>query len=188
MPAVNGCGAPPRELSSATNQAMLPYLAAAVSHSRENAKQRGIRAIPPAVRIALSEHYSQKELDRIRWTLVDQSVGAANFVVSKGTRYKAMTLGDVIVFEDEAAAGNVALWAHELVHARQFDEAGSVRDFIRIYLAQWPELERDAVRQTNEVLADLNASGRQRLPSLSRCSSRTTQVKWVENNNYHKDR
>jgi hypothetical protein len=99
-----------------------------------------------------------------------------------------MTLGDVIVFEDEAAAGNVALWAHELVHARQFDEAGSVRDFIRIYLAQWPELERDAVRQTNEVLADLNASGRQRLPSLSRCSSRTTQVKWVENNNYHKER
>ncbi len=171
IPSVDGCGTLPAEIGAVTNQVVTPILAAALNHSRQTAYQTGTNAIPPVVRTSLRKYYSQKELDRVRWTVADESAGVANFVVSKGTRYKAITLGNVIIFQDEIAAKSVELWAHELVHSRQFHAAGNIRNFARNYLAQWPSLEHQAVRRTNKILSDLNASRRQRPASFDRCPS-----------------
>ena len=58
-------------------------------------------------------------------------------------REGAVTLDEVVVFSNANTAKDVQLWAHELVHVRQYEELGVDR-FARLYVGSWPVLERQA--------------------------------------------
>jgi hypothetical protein len=171
MPTGTDCLGPPRELATATNQAFAPVLAAAVNHSRTSAQSNDLRAIPDPIRDALSQHYPAKELAHVRWIIADEAGGLARFLVAENTRYKAVTLGNLIVFENESAAQDLGLWAHELIHVQHYQQAGGTLHFAREYLADWPSIEREAVSQTNLILDDLSLAAMQNAPTAHRCIS-----------------
>lgn len=169
MPRETGCIGPPRELAVTINQLFTPLVAEAIDHSRKTVDRDVLREIPEPVRTRLSAYYTAEELDRVRWAVAGEADGIADFVAGKGTRYKAMTLGNLIVFESEFAARDIGLWTHELLHVRQYERAGNSRRFARDYLAHWSEIEREAVEETNRILDGLGVRAEQDPPSFDRC-------------------
>ncbi|WP_338241202.1 eCIS core domain-containing protein [Aurantiacibacter hainanensis] len=171
MPQETGCIGPPRELALTINQLFTPLMAEAIEHSRASIDRKVLREIPEPVRNRLSSYYAEEELDRVRWVMADEAGGIAGIVAGEATRYKAVTLGNIIVFEGELAARDLGLWAHELLHVRQYEGAGNSRRFARDYLARWSEIERDAVEETNRVLRKLGVYAEQETPSFDRCKA-----------------
>lgn len=159
---VNLCAAPPSWIASNTNAVLAPLLSASISHSRASALRSGDNRIPPEMRRQLAPFFDAETLDQVRWTMSSRRVSLDTFVSAMFPRYRAMTFDDLVVFQTPADAGNISLWAHELVHVEQFRKMGTVRRFSRAYLAHWPEMENTAVDRTNHILDALNTRLRQR--------------------------
>ena len=63
---------------------------------------------------------------------------------------RAMVLGHIIVFRDNAAASDFWLWVHECVHVVQYAR-GSIKEFTKRYVEDHKSLEREADEFANEV-------------------------------------
>lgn len=158
----NRCAAPPSWIASNTNAALAPLLSASISHSRASALRSGESPIPPEMRRQLAPFFEAETLDQVRWTVSSRRVSLDTVVTTLFPRYRAMTFDNLIVFQTQADAGNISLWAHELVHVEQFRLMGTVRRFSRAYLGHWPAMENAAVHKTNYILDALNTRLRQR--------------------------
>ncbi len=87
--------------------------------------------IPMQVRNALTGYIDETSMNQVRFKVGDNGVlNLANLSITYGDKFgndvQAVTLVDVVVFRNEADAyNNMALWAHELTHVKQFREWGT---------------------------------------------------------------
>lgn len=120
-----------------------PVLEAWLAWSRGRVRAAGVQPIPPEIRAKLSGFFADVLLDAASYRVggvdtFDLAAGAIRFADAT-----AVTLGDVIVFADEASAADPVLWAHELAHVQQVREWG-LTGFAEQYLFDWHAVERGA--------------------------------------------
>lgn len=142
-------------LSSVVNDAFSPVLAWAIRSSRDQALQDGAKPIPPHLRQLFAPFIEERLLDQVRWNLAGNRPGVDTLVDRWNPKHRAVTLDNVIVFLDETAVEDRALWIHELLHVGQFDPAG-VDGFSRSYIGTWRHLEQhthDRARRVEELVA-----------------------------------
>ncbi len=122
LPDVRGVLGPlPGEVSRVASGALQQWLVQA----RADALAGGVEPIPPAIREKLVPYFDAALLDLARYRIGDSSELGAASAMLHDPDIKAVTLVDVILFRDrEGALEDVALWAHELVHAQQYREWG----------------------------------------------------------------
>jgi hypothetical protein len=78
--------------------------------------------VPAAIKEALAGWFDNGLLEDIRFKVGDESFFYSSSFIADTS---AVTVVDVIVFKSAAAASTPALWAHQLVHAKQFREWGA---------------------------------------------------------------
>ncbi|HUQ52596.1 MAG TPA: DUF4157 domain-containing protein [Gammaproteobacteria bacterium] len=138
---------PPAErtppLSPLIADSLAPLLAMLITAERDNAKAQGVEPIPAAIRAALQGYVPEETLDRVRWREGGTVLSLPQNVIRFG-HVPAMTLDDVIVFQERRAAlEDPKLWAHELTHVVQFARWG-VSGFATQYLRDYEAVEREA--------------------------------------------
>ncbi len=163
-----GCAAPPQALATAINSALSPLLGALIRYSRNGAEKEGAKPLPAELRKTLKPFFDDTTLARARWTIASDRLALDTVITTVLPRYKAITLGDTIVFRDERSVEHLDVWVHELSHVEQYAKAGGTQDFSRLYLASWDVIELATVRRTNRILDRLNMEARQGLPTWRR--------------------
>jgi uncharacterized protein DUF4157 len=130
-----------REVGS---QAAGNLLAAWIQQSRDHAL-RGSRPIPPHIREALRGYVDDASLRIARYRVNDPGiVNVAHVTYGFDRGVEAVTLKEVIVFSNgRDAETNLALWAHELTHVRQYMDWG-VRYFAIRYIRHHNAVEAPA--------------------------------------------
>jgi len=108
----------------------------------------GAAPIPAEMRAKLTRFVDKAVLDAARYKIDESSdLNLANLNLHYGdmvaNHVAAVTMIDVIVFRDAAAAADAPTWAHELHHVRQFREWG-VHDFAMRYARDFHEVEDPA--------------------------------------------
>jgi hypothetical protein len=133
----------PPPLSPLVVESLAPLLASWIAAARDAAKAEGVEPIPASIRAALTGYVPEQTLERVRWRQ-----GGSELILSQNVfrfgHVPAMTLDDVIVFEERRSAlDDPKLWAHELKHVMQFAEWG-VAGFATRYLRDYEAVEHDA--------------------------------------------
>ncbi|SFP40070.1 eCIS core domain-containing protein [Sphingomonas rubra] len=118
-------------------------LAQAIRFSRRQARTASPQPIPRAIAEALKDYFPSHTLRRVRWTTAGRRISLGTVLAGWYYREGAVTLDEVVVFSNPNTAKDVQLWAHELVHVRQYEEVGIDR-FARLYVGSWPVLEQQA--------------------------------------------
>ena len=133
----------PPALSPLFVDSLAPLLAMLIAAERDNAKAQGVEPIPAAIRSALSGYVPEETLERVRWRVGGTELSLPQNVIRFG-HVPAMTLDDVVVFQERGAAlEDPKLWAHELVHVMQFARWG-VGGFATQYLRDYEAVEHEA--------------------------------------------
>ena len=133
-----------------TNDVAAAALARSIVLSKRNTLAAGAKPIPPNFREALEGHFPPNVLNEVRWSLAGRRVDLGSVLARWALTEGAVTLDDVVVFTSDVGAGNIKLWAHELTHVVQYRELG-IRDFSRLYTANWRLLEGRARRNATLV-------------------------------------
>jgi hypothetical protein len=134
----------PQPLSPLIVASLAPVLASWIVAERDAAKSQGVEPIPAAIRTALEGYVPKAVLDRVRWREGASELSLPQNMIRFG-HASAVTLDDVIVFEERSAAlEDPKLWAHELEHVMQFEEWG-VEGFATRYLSDHAAVELEAV-------------------------------------------
>lgn len=130
-------------LSPVIVETLAPVLAGWIASERDAARALGVEPIPPAIRAALAGYVPNSILDGVRWRVGGTELSMPQNVFRIG-HVPAMTLVDVVVFQDRRAAlEDPKLWAHELKHVMQFAEWG-VEGFSKRYLTDHDAVEEEA--------------------------------------------
>lgn len=129
-----------------------PQLAAWIQTSRETALA-GAHPIPPEVRRRLTGFVDEAILDLAWYKVGDAgSFNVAGLSLHFGdfnnANVRAVTLYDVIVFRDDSGVADLALWAHELYHVRQYRDWGYL-DFGKRYVRNTSLVEDPAYNEEN---------------------------------------
>lgn len=134
-------------------QAGAPAFEQWLIQSRNTAASGGVSGIPPNIRQQLQGFYDDDILNRARFKIGDGGIfNLSNLSIQYGGA-RAVTLIDVIVFQDQNGAFNdAALWAHELKHVQQFRDWG-VKDFAIRYLRSWNGVEGEAYAAENSFIS-----------------------------------
>jgi hypothetical protein len=101
--------------------------------------------MPTNIRQRLTPFFAPQVLDRARFTTRQQSgVSLATTLLEVDGNINAITVDDIIVFNNDNGATNPVLWAHELVHVGQYQNMG-IDGFAAMY-AGWgaQTIENDA--------------------------------------------
>lgn len=115
--------------------------------------------IPPAIRQQLLAWYPAELLDAVRYRVGGGEQLDAASALLQNPDIQAVTLVDLIVFrEAEAAALDVALWAHELHHVQQYREWGT-DGFARRYTRDFGAVEGPAYDLQIRVSRALRQNG-----------------------------
>jgi len=133
----------PAQLSPLVVDSLAPLLAGWIASARDAAKAQGVEPIPSTIRAALTGYVPEQTLDRVRWRQGGTELSLPQNVIRFG-EVPAMTLDDVVVFQDRRAAlEDPKLWAHELKHVMQF-AAWGVDGFATRYLSDYQAVEDEA--------------------------------------------
>jgi hypothetical protein len=133
----------PPALSPLVVDSLAPLLAMLIAAERDNAKALGVEPMPPAIRAALAGYVPDETLDRVRWRQGGTQLSLPQNVIRFGD-VPAMTLDDVVVFQERRAAlEDPKLWAHELSHVMQFARWG-ISGFATRYLRDYQAVEDEA--------------------------------------------
>lgn len=127
-------------------------LAAAMQQSRENALAEGVRPVPRKLERHLRPVFGAELLSEVRWNIVSDRWSLDTLIAQTRPQFDAVTLGDVIVFADEASSRNLQVWIHELLHVQQMREAG-LEGFAQEYVSEWSLIEERTATQA-KVLFD----------------------------------
>ncbi|MGF6694401.1 DUF4157 domain-containing protein [Pseudomonas sp. D(2018)] len=138
-------------LLESVNQVAATSLQQWIVQSRSNMLATQLQPIPLHIRAQLEPYYDLRVLDTARYKVgVDAEMNAANTLM-QNPDVEAVTLVDVIVFRNEDdAQNNIALWAHELHHVKQYLDWG-VADFARRYTRDFNAVEAPAYKIQGEV-------------------------------------
>jgi len=96
--------------------------------------------MPPAIQQALTGYFDPGLMDRVRLRIDDESQIK---IAKEFAEPYATTLVDVIIFKGLAEASSPSLWAHQMVHVKQFMELG-VSGFVIRYFSNRREIEDPA--------------------------------------------
>jgi hypothetical protein len=133
----------PSVLSPLVVESLAPLLAGWIASERNSARAQGVEPIPKTIRDALAGYVPEQILERVRWRVGASDMSMPQNVIRFG-HVPAVTLDDVIVFQERAAAlEDPKLWAHELKHDMQFAEWG-VDGFATRYLSDYEAVEAEA--------------------------------------------
>lgn len=128
-------------------------LAGSIRYSRSQARSGTVRRMPAGLVARLDPYFPADTLERVRWSVAGRRAPSLGTVLAGWYfREGAVTLDDTIVFSSERAAEGLELWSHELTHVRQYEELG-VRKFARLYVLNWPVLERQAYANASRIAA-----------------------------------
>lgn len=115
-----------------------------ILQSRQQLLAAGSAPMPAAIRQQLLAWYPAELLDAVRYRVGGGEQLDAASTLLQNPDIQAVTLVDLIVFrEAEAAALDVALWAHELHHVQQY-RAWGVEGFARRYTRDFEAVEGPA--------------------------------------------
>lgn len=129
-----------------------------LQQSHDQAEQGGTQPIPLEIRAQLQAYFPDEVLMAARYSTgaLDELNAAQTMMQNPDT--EAVTLVDVIVFRrEEDAQKDVALWAHELWHVKQFQEWG-VQGFASRYSEDYDAVESPAYAMQRKVAKDLRDS------------------------------
>ncbi|MDN6858915.1 DUF4157 domain-containing protein [Pseudomonas sp. CAN2814] len=149
-----------------TRKAAAQALGVWLQQSRDQAEQGGTQPIPLEIRAQLQPYFSDDVLMAARYSTgaLDELNAAQAMMQNPDT--EAVTLVDVIVFRrEEDAQKDVALWAHELWHVKQYQEWG-VQGFATRYTDNFDAVEAPAYEMQRRVAKDLR-DGKVAAPSPS---------------------
>ncbi|MNQ57819.1 hypothetical protein D3C85_719890 [compost metagenome] len=122
-----------------------------IVQSRNGMAASQLQPIPLNIRVQLEPYYDLQVLDTARYKVGDAGEMNAAHTLMQNPDVNAVTLVDVIVFRNQDdAQNNVALWAHELHHVKQYLEWG-VEDFARRYTRDYNSVEAPAYKVQGEV-------------------------------------
>jgi hypothetical protein len=128
-------------------------LAQWIHDSRAQAILEGVQPMPPRIYRALHDYFPAALLTDVRYRSGATSDDPLPFVAFRYGDATALTLGDVIVFRDPAAAqSDLKLWAHELTHVMQYRRWG-LRGFAARYLSDRAGVEREAYTNADRFVA-----------------------------------
>lgn len=119
---------PEEVLDIIRNPGQWEYLAVAtgIIAGRDIVREEGGQPIPAHLRKVLRRWYPDNLLDSVRWTTVRGSV--RRYLQDSATKFYgdtlAVTLIDVVIFQNDRLAEDGALWAHELYHVQQYQKWG----------------------------------------------------------------
>lgn len=131
-------------------------LASMIWSARERAMQDGVNGIPYEVRQQLEPYFPAWVLDRAKWTAQWGVLNGLPQTVALGCAgASAVTLVDVVVFQNPQMANNAVLWAHELHHVQQYADWG-LPEFARSYTTDYNGVESQAYAKENEVRNQLS--------------------------------
>lgn len=119
--------------------------------SRQAALRAGTEPIPLMIRAQLAPFYDDAMLDEVRFRVgITDEMDAAT-VMLQNPDVQAVTLVDVVVFRNAAAAEqDAALWAHELWHVQQYREWGT-DGFAQRYTRNFQSVEGPAYEMGERV-------------------------------------
>lgn len=135
-------------------------VAAAMIAGRNAVVANGGRPVPENIKVFLRHWYSPELIGSVRWTsdwgTLQNTFQAAQMQFNEDTN--ALTLINAIVFRDDQAASEPALWAHEMRHVEQYRNWG-VTEFARRWVdnsstggpVERPAYEREA--EADRILA-----------------------------------
>ena len=119
---------PDEVLDIIKNPEQWEYLAVAtgIITGRDIVRDEGGKPIPAHLRKVLRRWYPDNLLDSVRWTTVRGAV--RRYLQDSATKFYgdtlAVTLIDVVIFQNDRLAEDGALWAHELYHMQQYQKWG----------------------------------------------------------------
>jgi len=150
--------------------AYTPVIAAIVAGRNAVIANNG-RPIPQHIQSFLLQWHTRELIESVRWTSnwgpLHQTLQAAQMRFNPETR--AIALMNTVVFRDESAAQEPALWAHEMVHIQQYRDWG-VADFARTWVnnsSDGGSVEAPAYRRGIEANTALNNAGAGMTPDFS---------------------
>jgi hypothetical protein len=150
------------ELRLSTNRAVRqiggPALARTIRLSRDRARQVGTHPVPPAIASVLAPHFPSIDFDQVRWQAASGRPDLGTALTHWYMREGAVVLDDVIVFTSARTTSDLRLWAHELTHVLQYRELG-VDGFARVYITGYADLENQAERNAQRIMAELREAG-----------------------------
>lgn len=138
-----------------------PYAGTALATAIRAAKARArdnCQPIPPLVISRLSAFFPQDVFPGVCWTIVGNGFTLDSIAIND-FGYAAITLEDVVVFDNYVAAQDPVLWSHELTHVLQYRRLG-VEGFAAIYAGGADALEQEA-RKFDQFVAQRLASQNQ---------------------------
>jgi hypothetical protein len=124
-------------------------LSSLIQSARESAIANGVKPMPPQIHSALLGYFPDALLRKVRYNSGQaEAVTIPGLAMTYG-HIDAVTLVDVILFQDDHAARTDAkLWAHELTHVMQYERWGA-EGFARRYLENHEAVEREAIDNAN---------------------------------------
>jgi hypothetical protein len=138
-------------LLEGVNQMASTSLQQWILQSRSSMPASQLQPVPLHIRAQLEPYYDLRVLDTARYKVGDDREMNAATTLMQNPDVEAVTLVDVIVFRsEEDAQNNVALWAHELHHVKQYLDWG-VEDFARRYTRDYNSVEAPAYKIQTEV-------------------------------------
>jgi hypothetical protein len=132
----------PPPLSPIVAASVAPLLAGWIASERDAANAQGVEPIPAPIRAALAGYVPDAILDAVRWRIGGTQLSMPQNMIRFG-HASAVTLDDVIVFENRESVEDPKLWAHELKHVMQFAEWG-LEGFATRYLSNYNAVENEA--------------------------------------------
>lgn len=154
-------------------------LAAAIRHARGQIRPAS-EPIPPQIRERLAPFFPANILDKARWKMRNDAKWALDTAVMKISGPGAITVDDVIIFNDNinpasADLGTLELWAHELTHVVQYENMG-VESFAFIYSYKPGELEDPAYQNAGQIKVRLAQGGGQTNPYFTTSYASTAAI------------
>jgi len=127
-----------------------PILAGGIYFSRWKMQRLGTRPVPDEVKGKLAPYFPSGMVDHVRWLTLERELRDVPVRAECLGGEGGMTLGNIVVFSSEAAATDVGLWAHELVHVEQFSRMG-IAGFAHRYSANWRRIEKEASARAEQI-------------------------------------
>lgn len=148
----------PRDAANFFLNPVAPHLAFLIRQARAQAL-RSARPIPVDIKRALIAFFPPSIIDKAKYTTRSQAgISLATAVLEGNGNISAITLGEVIVFDDNQGTSDPVLWAHELVHVSQYENMG-IDGFAAMYAGPGSNtLEGDAESWENHVASQINPS------------------------------
>jgi hypothetical protein len=144
---------------------LFPLVVVWVEQLEKEALEKGEPVLPPFE--ATAEALGIRQIDKIRVWKVDTMPTPENPQIPALAERFGLSIADsggltlghaILVLRSQATRGN--LLAHELVHVRQYEQAGSISLFLKRYVAELVQfeyenmpLEREATREAAKYFA-----------------------------------